>query len=322
MSVALASGSKPNPSRNCCSVRAVARVAEEQRASAPQRTGRRDDAAAAAPRCGRARAARRPAGARRGATRARAAGPRRSCGLLQRLATERAGGSRPRASARRARRAAAAGRRRGGGARRRCATTSSAPAARVVGCQTRPRASSASSRGVPANTRLAVAQHDDAPAQRGDVLGLVRGEQHRAVLGRGARCSSRKRSRCSGSRPAVGSSRMSSRGSPSSAWASATRRRMPPDSALIAPPHDVVEPDEREHAADLVVALAAHGQLLEDRDVVDELERGEALVEAGLLGHVAEPAADRGPLARGRRGRGRAAAAGPRRARAPWRGSA
>ena len=80
---------------------------------------------------------------------------------------------------------------------------------------------------------------------------------------------------------------MSSRGSPSSAWASATRRRIPPESAVMRRLCDLVEADQREDPADLVVARAALGQLLEDGDVVDELERGEARVEARLLRQVA-----------------------------------
>ena len=47
---------------------------------------------------------------------------------------------------------------------------------------------------------------------------------------------------------------------------------------------DVVEADQREHPAHLVVAGPPVGQLLEDRDVVDELEGREARWKPGSCG--------------------------------------
>ena len=72
----------------------------------------------------------------------------------------------------------------------------------------------------------------------------------------------------------------------------ATRRRMPPGELADALVHHRVETDEREHASHLVVAGPPFGPLLEDRDVVDEVEGGELLMEARLLWHVPEAAAD------------------------------
>ena len=57
------------------------------------------------------------------------------------------------------------------------------------------------------------------------------------------------------------------------------------------------EADLLEHAPDLVVTPVAVGPLLEHGDVVDEVERGEARVEPGVLRQVAEPATDREPIA-------------------------
>ena len=104
--------------------------------------------------------------------------------------------------------------------------------------------------------------------------------------------SSRKRSRCSGSSPAVGSSRISSRGSPSSACAKREPAAHAARQRADALATDVLQADPCEHAPDFVMASAASGVLLEDRDVVEVLEGREARVEAGLLRHVAEPAPD------------------------------
>ena len=48
--------------------------------------------------------------------------------------------------------------------------------------------------------------------------------------------------------------------------------------------HHVGDPDEVEHAAHLVATRGPVGHLLQHGDVVDEVERREALVETGLLG--------------------------------------
>ena len=209
----------------------------------------------------------------------------------------RAAGSRPRSSARRAapRRA---GRRRAGGAPRRCATTAARASSRASAIQTRSRASALSCAGRAVERRAAVAQDDHALAERGDVLGLVRRDEHdplvaeRRIRARGSAAAARDRAR------RVGSSSTSSCGSPSSACASATRRRMPPDSLRMRRAGDVAEADLLEHAAHLAMARARVGHLLEDRDVVDELERRELAMKARLLRHVAEPAAHLGALAR------------------------
>ena len=65
--------------------------------------------------------------------------------------------------------------------------------------------------------------------------------------------------------------------------------------------HDVGKADELEHAPNFRVPQATLGQLLQDRHVVDEREGAEVAVEAGLLRHVAEAAADGEATCRGAR---------------------
>ena len=207
-------------------------------------------------------------------------------------------GSRPRASARRARRRRAARR---PGADRPSAVRQATTRTGVALARPTPHASARAGRSARAGAPLASTRPSASTTTRGHSAATSSVwwvDTRIARSSPSSESSSRKRSRCSGSRPAVGSSRISSRGSPSSACASASRRRMPPDSARMRLPADVGEADAREHAADLVVARPALGVLLEDRDVVDELERREARVEAGLLRHVAEPAPDLRALAR------------------------
>jgi hypothetical protein len=57
-----------------------------------------------------------------------------------------------------------------------------------------------------------------------------------------------------------------------------------------------LEADGGDGAADFVVAGGAVDVFFEDGDVVDELEGGKRSVEAGLLGHVAQPPAYRDPV--------------------------
>ena len=119
-----------------------------------------------------------------------------------------AAGSRPRASARPGRR------------RRRLAEvavparvrrSSSAPRARLVAVgEPDPAVPGGGQRRRGAvEERPPAVEHDDSLAQRRDVLGLVGRQQHGLLAPSAARRSSRKRSRCSGSSPAVGSSRTS-----------------------------------------------------------------------------------------------------------------
>ena len=79
---------------------------------------------------------------------------------------------------------------------------------------------------------------------------------------------------------------------PSRACAISTRRRIPPDSLRICAPASRSRPTS-EHPTDLVVAGPPVGLLLEDRHVVDEVERGEAAVETRLLWQVAQAPPDR-----------------------------
>ena len=116
-----------------------------------------------------------------------------------------------------------------------------APGSRSWLCHTCPLASPASSSGVPTKRSLPRCSTRTcwASATTSSVW-WVDSSTVRPSPSRETR--SRKRSRCSGSRPAVGSSSTSRSGSPSSAWASATRRRMPPDSALICLPRTAPSP--------------------------------------------------------------------------------
>ena len=110
--------------------------------------------------------------------------------------------------------------------------------------------------------------------------------------------SSRNRSRCSGSRPAVGSSRISSSGS--------AQQRLGDPQALPHPAGQGAYPgagaafqaDGGQHPGHLLGAAAPVGDLLQDRHVVQESGDREVPVIAQLLGEVAEPPADLDPLRR------------------------
>ena len=108
--------------------------------------------------------------------------------------------------------------------------------------------------------------------------------------------SSRKRRRCSGSRPGGGLVEHEQVGV---AEQGLRERDASPHAARqgldLAPAHGL-ETDRVEHPAHLVVAGMPVGHLLEDRHVVDELERRERPMEAGLLRHVAEAPPDREAL--------------------------
>ena len=123
--------------------------------------------------------------------------------------------------------------------------------------------------------------------------------------------------RCSGSSPVVGSSRTSSCGVPSRAWARATRRRWPPGEPADPLGRHVAEADEVEYAAHLGGSGTAVGPLLEHGHVVDEGEGGETAGEAELLRLVAQPAPHLGAGVRLASGRGRGAAPRRRRRAAP-----
>ena len=101
--------------------------------------------------------------------------------------------------------------------------------------------------------------------------------------------SPRSDARCSGSRPVVGSSRMTRVGSPIRACAMASRRRCPPERAETRLPPRLVELHEPEHPQHLAVPRRGVGPLLEDGHVVEEVERRGAAREADLLRQVAEP---------------------------------
>ena len=170
-----------------------------------------------------------------------------------------------------------------------------ARSSRVSAIQTRSRASALSCAGVPSNAALAVAQDDHALAQRGDVVGLV-GETSTIRASPSSETSSRKRMPLLGVKRGgrlveheqlrVAEQCLRERDAPAHAarqLADAVSARRP-------------QVDQLEHTAHLAVACARVGHLLEDRDVVDELERRELAVKARLLGHVAELAAHRGAL--------------------------
>ena len=133
---------------------------------------------------------------------------------------------------------------------------------------------------------------------------------------------SRKRSRCSGSSPAVGSSNTRSSGRPNRAWAMATLRRIPPESLLIFLWRTSSRPTTPSTRRTSSWRDPRVGHLLEDGDVVHELERAEVLVEPGFLRHVAESPTDLDPVLAPGPGPGRAVAGRPGRARAPWPGGA
>ena len=109
-----------------------------------------------------------------------------------------------------------------------------------------------------------------------------------AASASGGRSAHRSR-RSTGSRPTVGSSRTSSSGSPSSAVASETRARWPPDSRADDWP--VVArraPTVVDHLVDAVAGGAEHA-----REVAQVLAHGEVGVDRRRLRHVADPAAQR-----------------------------
>ncbi len=106
----------------------------------------------------------------------------------------------------------------------------------------------------------------------------------------------RNTARCSGSRPVVGSSRISRSGSPISAWANANRRRWPPESLRILIVGRSASCTASKHATDLVVSCCLVVPLLEHRDVFEEPERRHPRRELDLLGQEAEPATNLGPL--------------------------
>jgi hypothetical protein len=144
----------------------------------------------------------------------------------------------------------------------------------------------------------ALEQHDHARAQRADVLGLVRREEHGPRQARDQLAEAQPLLRVQAGRGLVedeqlrrAEQRLRQRDAP----AHPARERA---DALV---RDVSEPDRAQHAADLLVALVARHPLLQRGHVVDELEGREVAVEAGLLGHVAEPPAHVGAL-RGVRG--------------------
>ena len=76
------------------------------------------------------------------------------------------------------------------------------------------------------------------------------------------------------------------RGGDGDASAGAARHRL---DLLV---HRIGQADQSEHTADLVASLGCVPHLPEDGDVVDEVEGGEAEVQAGVLREVAEPTAD------------------------------
>ena len=128
----------------------------------------------------------------------------------------------------------------------------------------------------------------------------------------------RSSSRCSGSRPVAGSSRTNSSGSPSSAAASATRCRMPPESDLIFACIRSASPTASSTRVGLAAPPVPVGVLLEHGDVVDQLDRGERRVERRGLREVAEPAPDLEPLATATAGSPPSNEIGPRPAPARW----
>ena len=107
----------------------------------------------------------------------------------------------------------------------------------------------------------------------------------------------RKRTRSSGSSPAVGSSTISTRGSFSSACAMPTRWRMPPEN----PPSARWRASVRLTSSKQLVDAVTRGARLEPLgggDVVEELERRELRVDAEILRQVAERLAQRVGLLR------------------------
>ena len=97
-----------------------------------------------------------------------------------------------------------------------------------------------------------------------------------------------KRFRSSGSRPAVGSSTMMSRGLPISACAMPKRWRMPPEkpaTAFLRTSHRFTWLQQR---LDRLPALRLARHALQHREVVEQLPRGDARVDAEILRQVAQ----------------------------------
>ena len=183
-----------------------------------------------------------------------------------------------------------------------------------------PRRSPASSAGVP-EKRIRPRNMTYDPLAQGRDLGGVVGRQHDTAAVAVSTSNERSASRCSGSRPVAGSSSTSRSGSPTSAAGQrdpllhAARQRA--DLACASRRRG-----RRPRAPAASCCRRRVGVLLEDRDVVDHLERREARVEPGRLRQVAEPAPDLERDPSGGPGRAPAAQSPPGRGRARWPASA
>ena len=138
----------------------------------------------------------------------------------------------------------------------------------------------------------AAVEHHDVVAHLLHVVEEVGGEQHRDAEGpprRATRASIS--SRPIGSRPAVGSSRSTSSGSATMAWASLVRWRMPVEKPATGRKRASSRPT-RSSTSDARWRAARGGRPLSSPKVADDV--GGRLVEgqAVVLGHVAQPAAD------------------------------
>ena len=109
--------------------------------------------------------------------------------------------------------------------------------------------------------------------------------------------------RACGSMPAVGSSRNTTRGRPTSAHASERRCAWPPDSRRTGVSHGVAQPDEVEHR------LGRLGGLVVRREEPQQLERAQPGIQAARLGASRRSAG--GAAGRRAPGRGRARAPCP-----------
>ena len=143
----------------------------------------------------------------------------------------------------------------------------------------------------------AAVEHDDLLAQRGDVLGLVGGQQHRCpVPGRGEHPT--QRGPLLGVEAAGGFVEHEEVGVADQCLGEAGPVPLPAGEPAQLRGGEVGETHQLEHPAYLLVAGVAVGPLLEGGHVVDERERREPAGEAVLLGQVAQPAADGGPAVR------------------------
>ena len=106
--------------------------------------------------------------------------------------------------------------------------------------------------------------------------------------------------RACGSMPAVGSSRNTSARRPTSASASESRCRCPPERRRTRVPRDVAEADEVEQPLGVV------GVVVERGEESERLERAHARVQAALLEHHADPRTGGSRRRATGRGRGRA----------------